>query len=625
MFNFNELICVVDDVYSFVGIERDNGQLKFYLPKGFKGILEEYQTFERKRDLFFLLYRVFRQFRSICTDKGYINTKSSLLSRDRDGVLQGSEGTQINLNPDESIILYAKIDYVAALLDSYDELKITSLAHRLGQTNRIDLSHIHKYIHKGIFLKNGAVYIDLMQLPRQETQFEATDIVGLYCYLVQEVKFQIHDEISSSVISLADNFRQRYLGNEDSLFIPQSYELVIDILKEALYQIDQRTPLKDSDYRQFYDAIERFLYGDWQNLGGGEVWGISNFHSVWESVCLNYLVDIIPHQDILFIDRKFLLDTIFDKVGLAQPRFNLSNAFSLNSKTLIPDAVILSTSYLKKMPSEYLLDRDRWDDRNYKTRFYCSSKNFKKFIKIAYIGQLIRCHTFEALKETYEHELIHSRVVVDKPLPKNYYSYWSMKIHGDEMIPSSFAEHLDVMRYFNHVFYVAFQQGITTFEGFQANVLPLLDVSIQGEFILGNNVFKSSIFRDRSHDLSAFDLQQEFDFFVSQVFNFELIDIKYMNLEYFQEDLNLNLIKERSVRKQFVYEYLLNDHLKVLEPKISPKIQSSFWIPSGYLNCPILSDGARYLDGYIELVNVNVKDIFEYYANLPVGASNMSG
>jgi len=57
----------------------------------------------------------------------------------------------------------------------------------------------------------------------------------------------------------------------------RGFERVINILKEALDTIDQRTPLKDADYDQFYDAIEQFLYGNWQCADDGEIWGINNF------------------------------------------------------------------------------------------------------------------------------------------------------------------------------------------------------------------------------------------------------------------------------------------------------------------------------------------------------------
>ncbi|MBW4422033.1 MAG: hypothetical protein KME13_22935 [Myxacorys californica WJT36-NPBG1] len=282
MLNFNDLTCVVSDSYSFVGIAKEDNKLQLHLPKGFQDQLPALNTFEVKRDLFLLLYQILRQFKSICIDKGYLEPTSKLLACDRDGVVQGDAGSTVTQLLSEPLIFYAKLDSVSALLDAYDELKIASLAYRLGRTNHIDLSQLHRYLDRGIFLPNGAVYVDSMVLPRQQVQFDARDIVALYCYLVQEVKVQLGEEVTPEVNALAERFQQHYLGTEDSLFAEQSFERVVDILKEALDTIDQRTPLKDTDYDQFYSAIEQFLYGNWQRANDGEIWGISNFHGVWE-------------------------------------------------------------------------------------------------------------------------------------------------------------------------------------------------------------------------------------------------------------------------------------------------------------------------------------------------------
>ena len=110
--------------------------------------------------MYFLLYKVLRQFKYLCLEKEYLKSLSSLLTRDRDGILQGEAGAQSTSNLDESIIFYSKLDGIGSLLDAYDELKILALAYRLGHSDRVDVSQIHKYLHKGIFLQNGTIYVD---------------------------------------------------------------------------------------------------------------------------------------------------------------------------------------------------------------------------------------------------------------------------------------------------------------------------------------------------------------------------------------------------------------------------------------------------------------------------------
>ena len=48
MINFQSLKLVVNDTYSFVGIEKRDEQLLFCLPKGFNDQLSELETFASK-------------------------------------------------------------------------------------------------------------------------------------------------------------------------------------------------------------------------------------------------------------------------------------------------------------------------------------------------------------------------------------------------------------------------------------------------------------------------------------------------------------------------------------------------------------------------------------------------
>ena len=123
------------------------------------------------------------------------------------------------------------------------------------------------------------------------------------------------------------------------------------------------------------------------------------------------------------------------------------------------------------------------------------------------------------------------------------------------------------------------------------------------------NVFQNSLFRDRN--LSS--IKEEFNAFVSYLLQFDVIDIKYMSLDYLQNSTNINSLKERSIRKQFVYEHLLQEQIKTLTPEASPTITSQFWIPAVKPNQPVLSDAPTYLDGYLKLVNVNLPDVLEKY------------
>ncbi|MBW4494411.1 MAG: hypothetical protein KME26_15260 [Oscillatoria princeps RMCB-10] len=178
MINFGNLELKINEKYSFVGIEKKDGQLVFHLPKGFSPAdIRALNTFDKKRDLFFLFYRVLNVFKQTSLEKG--NFERDAKADDRDGVVKEDAGGEISSNNNGEIIFYSKVDALTSILDAYDELKILTFVQRLGKSETLDYSKIHRYLHKGIFLDNGAIYIDSMDVLRKEIHFEASDIVVL--------------------------------------------------------------------------------------------------------------------------------------------------------------------------------------------------------------------------------------------------------------------------------------------------------------------------------------------------------------------------------------------------------------------------------------------------------------
>jgi hypothetical protein len=560
MFNFSDVTCIVSNKYSFVGFLEEEDQVYFYLPKGFQDCLKDLNTFKAKRDLFFLLYKTFRKFKAVCTDKGYLTPGDQMLTLDRDGLLDGESGSGIALELDEPIIFYSKLDKIGTLLDAYDDYKIAALGCRLQRTEDIDLSKIHKYLHQGIFLPNGSVYVDSMILSRQQIKFESTDIIALYCYLVREIKLQLGDDISPETNSLAENFSHRYLGAEDSLFVEHSCDIVANSLKDALDIIDQRTPVKDSDYAQFYDVIEQFLYGEWQQNEDGKIWGINNFHCVWESICLNYIAKNVPIRNLLFIDQTFISEKLLEKWSKSEKIMDLANIFQVNGRRLIPDAVISPS--LKEIELDnfnYALYPSDWDDYGYRTTFSCSGSDFQRQICLTYLNQPKHSHTSITLDHMYNPEI--SGLTINSPLPGNYYSYWRISqttVEKRKNIVIPFTAHWNAMKYLNHIFYIAIRKGCTSFQSFCNELVNMISVRSNASTFEGDNVFSDSMFRIET----VASLEKEFDLFleksskyIAHLSEFEIVDIKYLDVNYFKSPENVESLKERSVRKQFVYEY----------------------------------------------------------------------
>jgi hypothetical protein len=190
-------------------------------------------------------------------------------------------------------------------------------------------SKIHKYLDRAIYLdyseEEHTIYIESMDLPRSIIHYESTDIIHLYCFILDEIIQQLKEDVPDNVQNrsqdirfLSQRFRDNYLTNNQSLFSQDTFEETITILKEALDNIDRNTHYKDADYWGLYEAIETFLYGD-LNPGqeDGEFWGIKGeqgFSYVWEDMCNTYFFiknfDPIKQEfnKICFADADIIID-----------------------------------------------------------------------------------------------------------------------------------------------------------------------------------------------------------------------------------------------------------------------------------------------------------------------------
>ncbi|MGD1713914.1 hypothetical protein [Dapis sp. BLCC M172] len=197
MINFGELKLRVNEKYSFVGIEKKENSLIFHLPKGFDENHHSLDNFDFKRDFFFKLYRVMKITYQLYLEKGYLN--QNIQTNDRDGVIKKEEGQEVNIDDDRESILYSKFDALDSILEVYNELKILSLVSRLGKSETIDYSKLHRYLHRAIFLNNDVIYIDSMDMPRQQMCYESSDIVAMYCYIFNEIKQQLDETVNPEI------------------------------------------------------------------------------------------------------------------------------------------------------------------------------------------------------------------------------------------------------------------------------------------------------------------------------------------------------------------------------------------------------------------------------------------
>ena len=309
MWDFSQLNLKIDSTKSsFVGIKAEPEGYAFYLPKGFDDFIAKYQNetnsedsskFNKVRDFFFLMYRTFRKFDRDNENNSRVTRKDAKNEKNQDQPTLSTGGISLEYEEESECILYSKLSMIERILEAYDDLAINSIEKKVRRSEEIDHSKIYKYLDRAIYLDNGAIYIDVMDLPRPMISYESTDIVNLYCFILNEIIEQLQEDVPDHVYArsqdirfLSQRFRDNYLTINHSLFAQDTFEETITFCKEALDNIDRNTHYKDADYWGLYEAIEIFLYGGLNpDLNDGDFWGIQGeqgFDKVWEDMCQTY-------------------------------------------------------------------------------------------------------------------------------------------------------------------------------------------------------------------------------------------------------------------------------------------------------------------------------------------------
>lgn len=295
MINFSEIKLVKDPNDNFVGIRKSQSgdTYEFWLPNGFNDFPEE--EFDKVRDLFFKMYRTFRKFEND-NKANRVNLNRDDYQTDQDQTTVSSDGLSLQTEEGEPCQLYSKLKMIERVLETYDDLAINSIQRKVKRTEDIDYSQIYKYLDKAIYLDNDVIYVETMDLPRPVLLYESTDIVNLYCYILDEIVQQLQEDVADNIKArtedirfLAQRFKDDYLSSEQSIFDKDTFLETTSILKEALDSIDKNTYYKDNDYWGLYEAIETFLYGELNpGLDDGDYWGIKGFSLIWEDMCHTY-------------------------------------------------------------------------------------------------------------------------------------------------------------------------------------------------------------------------------------------------------------------------------------------------------------------------------------------------
>ncbi len=356
MFNFNELAIVQPNepnCYrgSFVGIRQDKylGKMAFTVPKGFEDFEVNY---ENVKNLFFSMYRTFDKF--LETAKKNENLDDKPTGKDNTQI-DNHRGAYIFTDEDNNeTILYSKIDLIDSIFQLYKEMEIESLIQELGLVEDIDYSKIDRYLDKGIYLDNHAIFIENMVGYRNIVRGVPSELIEIFCYIYHELANELKQEVSESIKEISFNFSYKFLSPEQSLFSEYSFESTMNTLKDCLDNIHKMTAYKNGQYWDIYEAIEHFLYGslEFDKDSSQGFWGINNFSYIWEEMC-NYMVAVSKGYKILYCDTKLPLNQYKDNLS-RQNRIwidtsEIKNVFYLDlhghKRWLRPDIILRNDSH----------------------------------------------------------------------------------------------------------------------------------------------------------------------------------------------------------------------------------------------------------------------------------------
>jgi len=207
MFDFSEIKLVKNPNDNFVGIRKSQlcDNYEFWLPNGFNDFPEG--NFDKVRELFFKMYRTFRKFETDNKPIRRVNINRSDYQEDQDQTTVSSGGLSLQTEEGESCQLYSKLRMIERVLETYDDLAINSIQKKIKRTDDIDYSQIHKYLDRAIYLDNDVIYVETMDLPSPVLRYETTDIVNLYCYILDEIIQQLDEDVPENVKNHIQNIR----------------------------------------------------------------------------------------------------------------------------------------------------------------------------------------------------------------------------------------------------------------------------------------------------------------------------------------------------------------------------------------------------------------------------------
>ncbi|KKO66121.1 hypothetical protein VM94_00461 [Janthinobacterium sp. KBS0711] len=602
-----------DKKYSFVGI-RDK---VLHLPKGCEAWADRINSaepslkFQLVKEAFLLLYRTLKTFRVTC---------NSLLADDRDSAQRSDGGAELLAQGAEhgEVLYYRRLDILDGILQRFDELEILTLAQRYGRSERIDVTRLHRELERATFTADHSFFVDAMNMPRLEVNHEPVELVQMYCYALLEVKRWLgeDEDLHRDIQVLATQFAELHLNPGYGLFAFDSWQATRILMLDRLDAIERTTAYKDPAFHDFHEVLDRFLRGSLMQAGQGWQWGISTFAPVWESICLEDLLrrksSTLAACDVSNISPRLatslsLLPAVKTML-IENQKITLRSIAKLDGvfKDMFPDAVLLNTvenikdAFYKRhgvatladatlavaIPAAYVavLKKIRSGDGNVQNK---GADELRPLLQAARIPNSITAfHMGRALSASSQSEMSDS---------------WSRQKLTKELLNDPTRELYDDFLC-GMVWEVLFDKQDT---------LRSVDHRDARKRLVSYDLAMKAM-KINKHQSAVLDLLENLhDLVMEDTNKAVIVDFKYLTSGYLYDPQNIAALRDRSVRKQFVYEHQLQSKLGN-----GTKISSEFCIPdydSDPTKTVVSFEEKNFAGGFIALRSLNLLALMARY------------
>ena len=285
---------------------------------------------------------------------------------------------------------------IDALLERAIDPVVFAVQRRIIRSEEILYSQLHRHMHHAVFADDDVIMLESMLRAGFRGRFEASDMIGLLCWLAQDIEENIALSIAlpENVRGLAEDFSDRHLHHNATLF-GEARQDMLDDLRTTFEEVRRYHPPVDADTEGLIEVIENYLYAgkELENRGAAQqdvLFG-SEFYDVWEMLCLHhaYENDINEGWQVLIADggnlpnwlrtkdafKNTLVDAVIGDPEKSDYQAGLESAFN----PLRPDLILYkedeNTLSYRVIDFKYY----KWDDLRAKLDLDNLNNSEKKF------------------------------------------------------------------------------------------------------------------------------------------------------------------------------------------------------------------------------------------------------